>query len=146
MVLFSFSQTAFLQFVAGHKADEAGDGEGAPGFLVDVVEGDGGEGFFLRTVVRSTRRRQVIAGDKELVEGAFGLADRAVFFKEGEGDDAGFEGFAEVVEIPGIADHVGPLEVRAVSVQDMRHMQDAGIRIAHTKNGILSSMLYVFSK
>ena len=85
------------------EADEGGDGEGAPGFFVQIIIGDGG----VAGIGVGYSLRQVIGRDEDGRKGAAGFTERAVAFPVGKADDAAGEGIAEGNEIPAVS--YGPL-------------------------------------
>ena len=85
------------------EADEGGDREGAPGFFVQIIIGDGG----VAGIGVGYSFWQVIGRDEERAECAAGFTERAVLLPISEADDAAGEGIAEGNEIPAVSD--GPL-------------------------------------
>ena len=85
------------------EADEGCDGEGAPGFFVQIIIGDGG----VAGIGVWYSFGQVIGRDEELAECAAGFAKRAIAFPVGEAYDAAGESIAEGNEIPAVS--YGPL-------------------------------------
>ena len=106
-----------------HEADEGGDIERTPlGFLkVEKIDD-----LIVRDVIYGGVLRQLVQGDEHQVCCADSLADRAVFFPEGEADDTVVEGFAEADEIPAVDDCALPRsDTRVVLFEIVRHEKGA---------------------